>query len=333
MTKKRILVVDDEEHVRESIRLVLEKEGYEVETRENGFSALEAYRDGAFDVVLIDIILPDIDGITLYKRLKLTDPHITAIMISGVKEIETVKEALREGAYDYLIKPLKGFELLSSIKRALERRELTLMAKAYERYLEESLAKEKRELRRLFINTISTLVKLLEARDRYHRGHSERVKNYAERLSELLELSSKEKEKISIAAVLHDVGKVAIPDAILFKPGPLTEEEYETIKEHPVTGEEILRGVIDDEDILLGIRHHHERWDGLGFPDGLKGEEIPFIARVIATADTIDALRSPRAYKRSFNVQETIEALEGDRGKKLDPSLVDIAVKLLKGER
>ena len=193
------------------------------------------------------------------------------------------------------------------------------------------MQRQTRTLRRTFLSAIDSLVRTLEARDPYTSGHSFRVRDYTGRLADALDLSAKQKSQLRLAAKLHDIGKVGMPDGILNKSTPLTAEEIGEVRDHPVIGERILSPIIRNRNVLGGIRHHHERWDGTGYPDGLAGEQIPLLARIIAVADCFDALTSVRAYRTSLSPEAALAVMELEAGSHFDPELVPVFAEVIRG--
>ncbi len=321
-SKYKILVTEDEENVREIISWALEESGFKVVTAENGKIALEKFKEDEFHLVLSDIKMPVMTGMELLKNIKLLDPDMPVIMVTAVSDVNIALDALKNGAYDYVTKPFNIEELLVAVKRALEKRELTLKNLEYQKYLEKKVEEQTREIKNLYLNAIKSLVFALEAKDKYTEGHSKRVTFYACEIAKKMKLPALMIHKIHLAGLLHDIGKIGVRESILNKPGKLTDEEYKHIYDHPVVGAKILTPVLKDKDILNFIRHHHERFDGTGRPDGLKGDEIPLGARILAVADTFDAMTSDRPYRKALTVDFAIKELKRCSGSQFDPTVV-----------
>ena len=318
----KILVTEDEESVREIIKWALEENGFEVITAVNGKDALDKFKKHEFHLVLSDIKMPVMTGMELLKNIKNLDPDMPVIMVTAVSDVNIALDALKNGAYDYVTKPFNIEELLVAVKRALEKRELILKNLEYQEYLEKKVEEQTREIKNLYLNAIKSLVFALEAKDKYTEGHSKRVTFYACEIAKRMRLSALLIHKIHLAGLLHDIGKIGVRESILNKPGKLTPDEYRHIYDHPVVGAKILTPVLKDKDILNFIRHHHERYDGSGRPDKLLGEEIPLGARILAVADTFDAMTSDRPYRKALTVDFAIKEIKRCSGSQFDPVVV-----------
>ena len=331
---KTILVVDDETNIRELVKEILEEQGgYETITASNGKEALDLFlkhRD-EIAVVMSDIKMPVMDGLEFLREVKLVDPTAVVIMLSALNDIKSAINAMDRGAYTYITKPFKISELLIVVKRAIEKRKLLVENKRYQLHLEElveartkELEKAYRELDEVFNSTLLTLVNALDARDTETEGHSERVTHYTLELAKNMGIiDEKFLKTLKIAALLHDIGKIGIPDGILRKPGKLTEEEWQIMKQHPMLGYKILKNIKQLNDVAEIVLHHHERFDGTGYPVGLKGEEIPLGSRIFSVADTIDAMTSDRPYRKALSFEETAEELKKWSGRQFDPEVVN----------
>lgn len=476
-TNPYILVVDDEEHIRSILCEILNSLDYNVKAVEDGEAALKEISGNQYDMVITDLMMPKIGGIDLLKRLKAEHPDIIVIMMTGFGTISSAVDAMKQGAYEYVLKPFKLEELIYTIKRGMDKRTLekkniqlkeaisllqlneaidagieeekvlkiiidttlkeidadvvTCLLKSEESGTFETKVKHSKdkkyfgkllgemndpeidvffqqdmisllvnkEMRNTFpsfplvkdvvsfisiplkiknkvvgvINaysftkghvftegqcksaaiiagraasiidntqlyesvqatfqeTVKSFAHALEAKDKYTQGHSEKVTIYSELICDALNLPEEEAEKICLAAQLHDIGKIGIVEDLLNKPGRLTEEEYEKIKEHPTMGTRILEPLHFLKDILPIIHHHHEKYDGTGYPDGVKGEDIPLGARIIAVGDTFDAMTSSRPYRDGLSYQVTVEELLRCSGTQFDPKIVEIFIKVM----
>ncbi len=321
-----LLVVDDEPLVGAILQRWLEMEGYRCDVALSGPQALSKLQASPYELVLSDIMMPGMDGISLLARIRDGWPSTAVIMITGVDDRESARRALELGAYGYVIKPLERNEILINVYSALERRRLTLESLAYEEELERKVEERTRELRKREEEIAFRLVAAAEYRDDETGAHVQRVGLFAEALAQALGWDHERTYLIRRAAPMHDIGKIGIPDHILRKPGPLTSEEFETIKQHTVIGKEILSG----SDIpLLNLAaevalHHHERWDGTGYPMGLKGEEIPISARLVAICDVFDALTNDRVYRLAMEEEKALEIMHQGNGSHFDPSLFQV---------
>ncbi len=322
--KARLLIVDDERSIREVLTRTLEHEGYQCETAAGADEALELLSDGSFQMVLSDILMPGRTGIELLEDIKRDFPDVAVAMVTAVAETGTAVDALRRGAIDYLTKPFNLEEVLLSVERALRQRNLELANREYRDHLEKKVEEQTDEIRATFMGAIRSLAGALEAKDRYTRGHSDRVTEIAVIMAGRAGLSARQVEQIRLAGTVHDIGKIGVPEAILLKPGRLTEDEYGLVKLHPDRAERILEPIIRDRRVLAVVRHHHERFDGRGYPDGLRGEEIPLGARILAVADTYDAMTSDRPYRDGLTVEQARSQLLANRGSQFDPALIEL---------
>lgn len=342
----KILVVDDDPAIRDTLREILLSEGYEVETAEDGKRALEQIPLFFPDIILTDYLMPEMDGITLCKIIK-NDPEtvdIGVILITGVGDLETRVKGLLAGADDFLNKPFMLPELQARIKSLTKVKLYHDFLKDYQRRLEEEVEKKNNELLKsnlnlqlalneikdLSLEIIFRLAKAAEYRDEHTGYHIQRIAHYTVAIGVHLGLNNETLEVLRYASPLHDIGKLGIPDAILLKPGALTKEEWEIMKEHTLIGANILKGskikyLKAAEKIAL---YHHERWDGSGYPEGLKGEKIPLFARITAIADVFDALTTDRPYRKALSVEEAFTIIEEGKGKHFDPELVNIFFKI-----
>jgi putative nucleotidyltransferase with HDIG domain len=320
--KENILIVDDEKNIRELVEKILSTEGYRCWTAENASSALQLLDKNEIQLVLCDIKMPGMNGNELIKHIFTKDNEMAVIMITAMIDINTAIECMKMGAYDYLLKPLNFDKLIISIERALERRRLIIENREYQQNLEIKVDTLADQIRDFTLNSIKALASALEARDTYTQGHSTRVTQYSLLVGEKLSLSKKKMEQLRLAGLLHDVGKIGVKEQVLNKPGKLTPEEYEQIKIHPQLSVKILQPVITDEEVISIIRHHHERWDGNGFPYGLKKEEIPMGSRIILVCDTFDAMTSNRPYRKAMTKEIAFDELRRCSGSQFDPRMV-----------
>ncbi|MEW6540034.1 MAG: HD domain-containing phosphohydrolase [Bacillota bacterium] len=330
----KILVVDDELGPREALRLILQ-DHYEIATAQNGHQALDHLSDREFDLVIMDIRMPGINGIDLLAEAKKKAPDTEVVMITAYASVETAASALRHGALDYLIKPFDRKSVMEVVQKGLSRRaesrkikgrleELQLANQALRHEIERASI----NIQRHYLETVRSLVAAIDAKDSYTKSHQERVVMFAMLLGAELGLSAREIGLIQQAAVLHDIGKIGVPEQILLKKEFLTIEEYDIIKQHPVIGAEIISPVQFLSEVVPIVLHHHERFDGNGYPDGLKGLVIPVGARILAVADAVDAMLSERPYAPAKSVAKVQEQLRLCSGTQFDPQLVKIALKI-----
>jgi response regulator RpfG family c-di-GMP phosphodiesterase len=320
----RVLIIDDEATFRMLMVEWLSSCGYECHEAANGSEGLNRALDEHWDLILSDIIMPGLTGIDLVRIMKSFKNRVPVIMISAERKSETVKMAFREGAYDFIFKPIAMDELEMTIARALERSRLERENEQYKSTLEQRVGELAKQISALTIGSILALARALEAKDPYTNGHSQRVAEYGVLIAQQLAADYKTQERIRIAGQLHDIGKIGLSESVLHKCGKLTDEEYQLVKMHPVVGSEILTPVIKDAFVIDAVKHHHENFDGSGYPDRLAGEEIPLEARILAVADAYDAMTTDRAYRRAKTYQAAMAELERCAGKQFDPMIVKL---------
>jgi len=329
---ERILIVDDIASIRIVIRKKLTDEGYECVEASDGIKALAALSKQPFALVLLDIMMPGKTGREILPEIVEKYPDTAVIMATSLDDTELAIEMMKMGACDYVIKPVRLGELPIRVRKALEKRSLFIKNREYELSLEKKVGTQTRQIREAFQKSIKSLAYALEARDVYTGGHSQRVSQYAFLIAHRLGTTRKQMEKIKQAALVHDIGKIGIRESVLMKTTYLTDDEYQHIAAHSVIGENILRPAIDDEDILKMVRHHHERFDGKGYPDGLSGMQIPQGARVLAVADMYDAMTSNRPYRSAVGPEIAIAELKRQTGYMFDPLAVNAFFQIMSGE-
>jgi len=335
----KLLVVEDEHNLCDFLGDFFKRQNYEVYTAYNGEEALKLIKNSRPHLVFLDIGLPGMSGIDVLARIKEFDNTIKVIMVTAIRDKQKIEQATKLGASDYVIKPF-SFDYLKNVALGKVHTQLfeDLRKEAHEKeLLYKEIEKKADELQKAYgklaqtaVQALYALAKALEARDPYTHGHSESVTRYATWIGERLrgkpgwESVTLDTGKIlRNGGLLHDVGKIGIVDGILNKPGKLTEEEWAKVKEHPVKGAHILEGVEEFKEYALVARHHHERWDGKGYPDGLKGKQIPNGARVLAVADAYDAMTSDRPYRKAGTPIEAAKELLKCKGTQFDAEAVD----------
>jgi putative two-component system response regulator len=326
----KILVVDDDENIRDLLTNRLSKQGFDCMSAESGASAIQLINTKRFDAVLADVHMPGMSGIELLQHLKARDPETTVLMITGNDTTTDAVIAMKLGADDYILKPFSFDEVLIELNRALERRQLRKEVQAYQTNLEQMVAQRTAQHQQLFVSIMQSLIFALEAKDPYTDGHSRRVAWLAGQLGARVGLRDHDLETIEMAAVFHDLGKIGISESILIKPKPLTSEEYLKVQTHPEIGARILQPMQEFHEILPIVRYHHEKFDGSGYPLGLKGDEIPLGSRIIAIIDAYDALTTVRPYSQPIASEKAVERLVSEAGTKYDPVLIDLFVDLLR---
>ncbi|MFQ5549668.1 MAG: HD domain-containing phosphohydrolase [Gemmatimonadales bacterium] len=326
----RVLVVDDDDQMRSALEKSLTKLGYAVTTAANGQAATKVLGIQMFELALFDVRMPGISGIELVSVALETDPELAIVMLSGINDAHTAAVCMQRGAMDYLTKPVDLEDLRRSIDQSLRRRDSRMQDAGISDWVHEELAartgeleREKRRLEDLSVATLEALINALEAKDSYQAGHSARVADLAATIAAHLDLSDFEIDTVRSAGRLHDLGKIGIRESVLNKSGPLTEDEYAHVKEHVNIGARILEplaylGVVRDY-----VRSHHEHWDGSGYPEGLRGEEIPLGGRIICAAEIYDALTTERPYQETLDRDQAIDRMGVLGGTALDPRVLD----------
>ena len=327
----RILIVDDEEVICSILARRLTREGYACVTANDGREALRYFYKHPFSLIISDIKMPEMDGIELLKRVKAANPNMMVIMVTAFPDIDLAVEAMRLGAYDFIIKPADLDLVILSVKKALEKKRLEEEVTAYrshlERLVEERTAKLQqayRILKKAHLDSVKVLAEAIDAKDPYTRGHSDRVTKMSLKVAFQFGFTEDRLESLEYGALLHDIGKIGIKDEVLQKPGALNSEEYQYIQEHPLIGEKIVEGLDFFKDKIPIIRHHHEHFDGSGYPDGLVGEAIPLEARIIAVPDAFDAMTSARPHREMMPLQDVLMELEKCKGTQFDPGVLEI---------
>jgi putative two-component system response regulator len=309
-----ILVIDDEDVIRMLVVEILESAGYDVTSAESAERALALLDKSEFDLVVSDVIMPGLSGLELLEAVRAHRASLPVVLVTGAGTYDTLSQALTRGAAGLVTKPFAHSDLQSAVADALER-----------------ATRSREDLReRLLAPTLaSALANAIEARDEYLHGHCERLASLAVRTAELLKLPAEEVETVRLGAILHDIGKIGIPDRVLLKPGPLDDEERRINETHPEIGDKLLEPL----DLLSGarpiVRHHHERWDGAGYPDRLAGDGIPLGARIVAVADSIEVMSSRQLYRQPRTSDQIVEELRTARGKQWDPHIVDLVLGLI----
>jgi diguanylate cyclase (GGDEF)-like protein len=329
--RDHVVVVDDEPSIRELIRLMLTKDGYEVAAFADAPSALEAIRSspGSCDVLLTDLALPGRSGIDLLRDVTPTDETIVKIVMTGYATVDAAVNALREGAYDFIQKPVRHAQLSALIRRAIEYRHLRLENARYQAHLEdmvrrrsEQLAQSLEEIRKSYQFTLEALVAMLDARERQTGRHSLRTRDLAVFLAQHMGVTGEELDAIASGAFLHDIGKIGIPDEILLKSTSLDSAEWEIMRKHVEIGYQVLKNNPQFRGAAAVVRSHHERFDGSGYPQGLKGEAIPLGARIFAVIDSYDSMRSRRTYREPMTCEAATAEIVRCSGAQFDPAVV-----------
>lgn len=320
----RCLVVDDDAQVRRALVRVVQDQGLECSSAASADEALAMLSEsGEVAVLISDIRMPGTDGVALLEVVRRRFPDTAVIMLSAVSDVQIAVDCLKYGALDYIAKPMVLGEVQARVAKALDKRKLTLQNRYYREHLEDEVRRQRARIEELFLEGAQTLAHALEAKDAYTRGHSRRVREYAVRTAVLLGFTDGMLDNVRLGAELHDIGKIGTREAVLNKPGALTPEEFRHIAEHTVLGERILAPLARERPVILQIaRSHHERMDGDGFPDGLRGEAIPAEARLVAVVDAFDAMTTNRAYRESLQPADAFDELRRCTGLQFDPAVV-----------
>jgi response regulator RpfG family c-di-GMP phosphodiesterase len=325
----RILIVDDDASVRDVIGVLLQEEGYETLTAAGAEEALEIAAQEAPPLVISDMKMPGRDGIWLLEAFRERHPETAVVMLTGYGDTEAAVDCLRRGAVDYLLKPPKLTDLIRAIERALAKRRIELARKRYQKKLERKVRDRTAELHsalkdiaNTYQNTLLALVAALDAREHETSDHSQRVVKYTVAIAERLSLQGQELEELGRGALLHDIGKIGVPDAVLLKPGKLTPAEWTEMRKHPDTGWQMIQSIPFLATPAVIVLSHQERFDGGGYPRKLRGEEIHIGARIFAVADTLDAMTSDRPYRKATSFENAMAEMQRCAGSQFDPEVV-----------
>ncbi len=341
----QLLIVDDDDALRRWEERVVRDSGYSCDGARDADEARERLRNDSYRLALLDVNMPGDSGIDLLSQIRREHPEVAVVMVTGEDSTKLAMTAIELGAYGYLVKPVGSGELLINVANALHRRRCEAQNRRVLERLQGAVARRDDELAQALqelelaenkvwvsqAETILRLARMMEFRDDDTGHHLHRMSSYCELLARHIGLSEERCEFVRLASQLHDVGKVAVPDSILLKPGKLTEAEFEVIKEHTEMGHQMLAGSAS-EVVQLGAliaRTHHERWDGSGYPRGLAGVEIPLEGRIAAVADVFDALTSDRVYRSALSVKAAVEMMSAERGQHFDPELLDAFLRAL----
>ncbi|MCX8035446.1 MAG: response regulator [Candidatus Sumerlaeia bacterium] len=320
----RLLVVDDDPAVCQLLARILHEARYTCDTAHSGADALACLNAKTYDVVLVDLVMPEFSGLELIREIRRRRDTVRIIVITGRAQLETAIEALRLRADDYLLKPVPIPTLLEAVERSLARAESFREIRLSHQHLSRQLSGLTLQMQRRFVGGVVALATALEARDAYTKGHSSRVAALCVELGRALEIHGETLDELVVGALLHDIGKIAVPDGVLLKKDTLTREEFAIIQKHPSVGYEILvpffgRGAIAD-----CARYHHERYDGSGYPEGLRGGQMPLVARIISLCDAFDAMSSARPYRDAHAEARCLAEIEAGRGTQFDPTIAGL---------
>ena len=324
-----VVVVDDDVSNLKMAGYILSKNNMRVTALKSGRALLDYVGVNRPDLILLDIMMPDMDGFTTLQKLRERETgkdEIPVIFITAAEESKTETRGLQLGARDFIKKPFNPEVLVLRVRNTIElvRLQRNLLQEVERKTLEnESLYK------RLSLHIVETMAEAVDAKDTYTHGHSRRVAEYSKEIARRYGYTEKRCNDIYMMALLHDVGKIGVPDAVINKPGRLTEDEFALINEHPAKGARILKNIKEMPELVIGVRWHHERYDGNGYPDGLSGKDIPEEARIIAVADAYDAMSSYRSYRNVLPQEKVRGEIHGGRGKQFDPTFADIMLAMM----
>ncbi|MEX2155697.1 MAG: HD domain-containing phosphohydrolase [Gemmatimonadales bacterium] len=325
-----VLVVDDEEPIRNALRKYLKQQQFEVHTAGSGDEALQQLRLHKVALMLSDIRMPGTSGVDLVPQALEIEPDLAILMLTAVNDATSAALCMQRGAMDYLTKPIELADLGRAVQRALKRRETLLENRHLNQWLKEEvttrtaeLQRERLRLERVSTATLEALVNALEAKDPYLRGHSARVADLSANIAAEMGLPEEVVDRIRMAGRLHDLGKIGTRETVVNKEGPLTADEFEHVKQHVIIGAQILAPLVHLGDVVAMVKSHHERWDGTGYPDGLRGEEVPLGGRVIAAAEVFDALTTSRPYQEKMTPEQAAERMNDLSGTVLDPRVLE----------
>ena len=333
--EERILIVEDEEAICATIARQFRNEGCSCVTAKSGEESLYYFCRDRFSMIISDIDMPGMNGIEVLKQVKQMNPHTMVIIVSGSPKVAAVGRGEGQlGVGDISIRPVDLDLVAFSVEKGFEKKTLEEEIETYHQYLE-GLVEAKTTglqpalliLKKTYLDSLKVLAGAIEAKDPYTRGHSDRVRSLSLRIGMKLGLSRKRLEDLVFGALLHDIGKIGIKDEVLQKQGRLSPEEYRHVQEHPLIGVKILEAFDSFKDKVLMIRHHHEHFDGNGYPDRLVGEEIPVEARIIAISDAFDAMTSLRPHRASMTLETAIKEMKECVGKQFDPAIVEVFLK------
>ena len=326
MTK--VLVVDDEPGIRDTTRQILEREGHEVLTAGDASEAIGLIKEEHFDVVVSDIVMPGMTGMDLLSMMQDISPHSMTIMITGEPNLETAIESVRQGAFDYIAKPVRREALCKTVENALRVKALQDKAREYHEGLEEQVELRTEKLSKALSSTIDVLAKTIEVRDPYTAGHQHRVTQLATAIAIEMGLSQHQCDAVHMAGLVHDLGKISVPAEILAKPGRISRQEFELIKQHSQIGHGLLKDVDFDWPLADIVVQHHERLDGSGYPNGLAGDDILLEAKIIAVADVVEAMASHRPYRAALGIDVALKEIADKKGTHFDPDIADACLRV-----
>jgi len=330
-SKGRVLIVDDEAYIREILVSTLQDGGFECRTAGDAEAALVELAGGAFELAMLDVRMPGRPGTDLLREIRARFPEVVPMMITAVDTAAAAIDAVHLGAYDYIVKPFNLDHVLLSANRALEKQRLESVNREYTNYLEHAAEERAAETRRQFYSMTQVLIALLELKAPYRAGVLKRVAEMSRFVARELKMTEDGVRKVYLAALLHDVGMILVEDLVSSRPGALTGDERRQVSVHAAVAEQVLKPILTDEEVLKCIRHHHERFDGSGYPDALKANIIPLGARIISVVGAFAAMTRPRPYRGAMKPEEAIAELRRCSGTQFDPQVVEVFAELYEG--
>jgi len=322
----RVLIVDDDRQIRDLLAIVLRNAGMTCDLAATGRRAIAQADEGEYDVAIVDLGLPDIEGLEVVRSIRQRNPATRVVVITGHGDVFTASQALRARADDYILKPFQVDDVIEAVKRALLRRQAVEQTVAMQKELKERVTRLQDEVKKQFSGGVAALATALEARDPYTKGHSVRVAGMSLQLASRMGRDQQMCDDIAVGALLHDIGKIAVPDEILRKQGALSSEEYGKIRLHTRAGYEILLPLFGQGTITHCALYHHERWDGHGYPEGIAGDRCPLPARIITVCDAYEAMTSERPYRPGLPESKALSEIKANRGRQFDPDVADLFV-------
>ena len=327
---RRVLIVDDDRQIRRVLSEFFTGSGYDCRQAANGAEGLVRFTADRPPLTVTDVDMPAMNGLEFLRQARAIDPDAAFLVLTGVGDIQTAVESLKFGAYDFILKPVNMDEILIAAQRALEHRELLIERREYHNILERRVAEATRDLEatlgaleETYRSTLEALGSAIDTRDLGTQAHSRRVRGYSLIIARTHGMTDeKDLRNLEHGVLLHDIGKIGIPDAILLKPGPLTPAEWKIMRTHPEIGRQLVEQIPFLRPAVPIVYHHHERWDGTGYPQCLKGEAIPVSARIFAVADAFDAMTFDRPYSRAIRFEEARDEIQSSAGTHFDPGVV-----------